>query len=99
MLAFMRAFALAITIAFTGSVAADASGTLSARTAERALTQRLARYQGFRTVHADCRRRTSREQRCTWNGRRAGHRWHGRAVVRRLKGGSVDVRITAAQQG
>jgi hypothetical protein len=79
---------------------ATASGTLSSRTAERALTHRLERYQGFHQATSSCRRHTAREQRCGWHGRRAdGQRWHGRATVRRLKGGTIDVRITSAARG
>src|SRR4051812_12252377 len=59
---------LAVLVALPG--AAGAAG-VSSRTAQRALVHRLERYQGFHAAHADCRRHTAREQRCTWHGRRA----------------------------
>jgi hypothetical protein len=88
--------ALAILGAFLLTVAAADAATLSRGTAERALQRRLERYQGFTSVHATCRASTSTTQRCTWRGRRSGGSWRGRAVVRRLAGGSLDVRITSA---
>ena len=93
---------ISATLAVLVAVFPGAAGAarVSSRTAERALVHRLERYQGFHSAHADCRRHTATEQRCTWHGRRAGTgRWHGRAVVRRLTGGSLDVRITSAQRG
>jgi hypothetical protein len=98
MLISMRGLAVLALMLTTGT--ATASGSLSSRTAERALTHRLERYQGFHQANGSCRRRTAREQRCSWHGRRAdGQRWHGRATVRRLKGGTIDVRITSAVRG
>jgi hypothetical protein len=73
-----------------------ATASLGSGTAERALVRKLERYQSFRSAHATCSRHTAREQRCTWRGRRPDGEWRGRAVVRRLKGGAIDVRITSA---
>ena len=79
--------------------AAALAATLGSGTAEHALVAKLRRYQDFHAVTAHCKRHTAREQRCTWSGRRPDGRWHGRAVVRRLKGGAIDVRITSARRG
>lgn len=87
---------LIVSLAFASC--AGASSTLSGTTAERALVHKLERYQSFRSVHAHCRRHSPREQRCTWTGQRPDGAWRGRAVVRRLRGGSVDVRITSARR-
>jgi hypothetical protein len=76
-----------------------ALAALSARSAERAVRARLVRYEGFRSVSADCRRTSASVRHCTWHGRRPDGRWHGRATVRRLQGGTLDVRISSARRG
>lgn len=88
----------AILLSLVLAAGAAATSTLTTRTAQRALVHKLERYQSFRSVHARCRRHSPREQRCTWSGRRPDGPWRGRAVVRRLRGGSVDVRITSARR-
>ena len=95
----MRGRAVFLCVFLLAAGAASAASSLSTRTADRALVAKLERYQAFRSVTPHCRRHSRREQRCTWSGRRPDGRWHGRAVVRRLGGGSIDVRITAAHRG
>ena len=95
----MRTCAVFLCIAAMPATAAAATAPLGTRTAQQALVRKLERYQSFRSASAHCRRQTAREQRCTWAGRRPDGRWHGRAVVRRIKGGSLDVRITSARRG
>lgn len=94
----MRGCAIFLCVLGLAGPAAAATAPLGARTARRALVRKLERYQSFRSASAHCRRETAREQRCSWSGRRPDGIWHGRAVVRRLRGGSLDVRITSARR-
>lgn len=90
----------AVAVILVALVATPAAGatSLSSRAARHALVTKLQRYQDFHAVTASCRRHSAREQRCAWSGRRPDGAWRGRAVVRRLAGGSIDVRITSARR-
>ena len=96
----MRVRAAAIVAAALGlATAPPGLAALSTRSAERAVRTQLERYEGMRSVSAGCRRVSSSLQRCRWHGRRPDGRWHGNATVRRVRGGTLDVRITSARKG